>query len=43
MPIFYALFENHLTSDPDDYMAREVSTSSAEMELNLTREDNDET
>ena len=32
MPIFYALFENHLTSDPDDYMARVASTSSTEME-----------
>jgi hypothetical protein len=32
MPIFYALFENHLTSDPDDY-----STNSADLALSLAK------
>lgn len=32
MPIFYALFENNLTSDPDDYMARVQPGSAIEMD-----------
>jgi len=32
MTINYALFENHLTSDPDDYVALVQSNGSAEME-----------
>jgi len=31
MAISYALYENHLTSDPDDYTARVLSSSTAEM------------
>ena len=32
MPINYVLFENHLTSDPTDYMAVVQPTSTAELE-----------
>jgi len=32
MPIQYALFENHLTSDPDDYAAQVKTAGSADLE-----------
>lgn len=32
MAITYALYENHLTSDPDDYTARVISSNTVEME-----------
>jgi len=37
MPINYALFENHLTSDPDDYAAQVKITGSADLEVLANR------
>ena len=33
MAIRYALFENHLTSDPDDYTAQVRITGSADLDV----------
>ncbi len=37
MAINYALFENHLTSDPDDYAAQVKITGSADLEVLANR------
>ncbi|VFM97348.1 MAG: protein of unknown function (DUF4469) with IG-like fold [Candidatus Kentron sp. G] len=37
MPIHYALFENHLTSDPDDYAAQVQITDSADLDAIVRR------
>lgn len=37
MPIPYALFENNLTSDPDDYLALVQSTGAADLETVIER------
>ena len=37
MPIYYALFENNLTSDPDDYMAMVQPIGAADLDAIIER------